>query len=160
MSFAVLLVRLTLGIAFIVHGWPKIQSPMSWWPPDQTAPFGEMAMAVAAVAEFVGGAALALGFLTPLAAIGVLATMAGAVKYHFDLGHPWISMGASYELPLFYLVVALALLILGPGAASVDAMLFKKGQPSSNRITIRRKRSMLQLRAVGCSYSQRWISIT
>jgi uncharacterized membrane protein YphA (DoxX/SURF4 family) len=29
-GLALLFVRLVIGLAFILHGWPKIQNPMGW----------------------------------------------------------------------------------------------------------------------------------
>jgi putative oxidoreductase len=29
-ALALLLIRLVMGIAFVLHGWPKIQNPMGW----------------------------------------------------------------------------------------------------------------------------------
>ena len=52
-SVALLLVRLVMGVAFILHGWPKIQAPLAWMGPD--APVPAALQLAAAVAEFGGG---------------------------------------------------------------------------------------------------------
>src|SRR5438309_12072815 len=63
-SLALLVLRLVVGIAFILHGLPKIQNPMHWMG-DKVSPILQLA---AAVVEFAGGIALLVGFLTPVVA--------------------------------------------------------------------------------------------
>ena len=62
---ALLLLRIVAGVAFMLHGWGKIQHPFSWMGPDMPG----FLQALAALSEFGGGAAWALGLLTPLASI-------------------------------------------------------------------------------------------
>ncbi len=124
-SAGLLLVRLVMGAAFVLHGWPKIQNPMGWAGPDSQFP-GFM-QALAAVAEFGGGIALILGLLTPLAALGLAATMVMAIfSYHVPQGHVFVSADprASFELAAGYLASTVALLLLGPGRFSIDGCLF------------------------------------
>ena len=65
MDVVLLLIRLVMGYAFILHGWGKIQNPMGWMGPDATVP-GVLQL-LAAVSEFGGGIALIIGLLTRLA---------------------------------------------------------------------------------------------
>src|SRR5687767_14174589 len=93
----------------------------------RASPPPEVLQAAAALAEFGGGIALIVGFLTPLAAFGLAATMVGAlVLSHLPKGHPFVAAGGgpSYELALVYLGVMVALLAIGPGRYSVDARLW------------------------------------
>ncbi|MEX0938551.1 MAG: DoxX family protein [Pirellulales bacterium] len=127
-SLGMLAVRVVVGAAFVFHGWPKIQNPMEWMGPD--APVPGILQAVAAVSEFVGGMALVAGLLTPLAALCLAGTMIGALSYHLNSGDPFVpgpQGGPSWELAATYLAVAVAVLLIGPGRASVDALLF--GRP-------------------------------
>ena len=128
-AVALLLLRLAAGSAFIMHGWPKIQHPMSWMPPE--APIPGWLQLLAAVSEFGGGIAWILGALTPLFSFGLVCTMAFATfGVHVRMGHPLVSQdhhGDSFELPLAYLAIALVLLLVGPGRLSVDSLLFGKG---------------------------------
>ena len=124
-SVALLLLRLVAGLAFVLHGWGKIQSPMSWMPAE--APVPGFLQLLAAVAEFGGGIAWILGLLTPLASLGIAITMAVASAMHlFALGDPFVAMkgGSSAEPAMIYLVVALALMMVGPGRFSIDRKLF------------------------------------
>jgi putative oxidoreductase len=76
----------------------------------------------AGVAETAGGALLALGALTPLAAAGVTASMITAIrKVHFTNG-PWNTQGG-YEYNVTLIAAALMLVDAGPGAPSVDRAL-------------------------------------
>jgi putative oxidoreductase len=124
-SLGLLVLRLVMGAAFMIHGWPKIQNPTGWMPAETGFP--PALQALAAVAEFVGGIGLILGFLTPLAALGIAATMGVAItKVHLPAGHPFVDSqgGHSYELAAVYLAGALAILLSGPGRFSLDACLF------------------------------------
>lgn len=122
-----LIVRVVMGVAFILHGWPKIQNPMGWMNAMGGEGVPSFLQALAALAEFGGGIALLLGLLTPLAALGIVCQMLGALfMVHFPMGHPFVAAtgGPSYELPLVYLALAILLLVLGPGRWSFDALLF------------------------------------
>jgi putative oxidoreductase len=125
-ALAVLLVRLVMGLAFVLHGWPKIQNPMGWMNAMGGSSVPSFLQALAALAEFGGGIALILGLLTPIAAFGLVCQMIGAlILVHLPQGHPFVSQGGpSYELPLVYLVMAILLIALGPGKWSLDALLF------------------------------------
>lgn len=122
-SAGLLVLRLVMGAAFVIHGWGKIQSPFSWM---GDAPIPGFLQALAAISEFGGGILLLLGLLTPLAALGILFTMAGALFIaHFPQGHPFVASGGpSFELPLVYLAAALLFLVAGPGRFSLDYALF------------------------------------
>lgn len=125
-ALALLLVRLVMGLAFLLHGWPKIQNPMGWMNAMGGSSVPSFLQALAALAEFGGGIALILGLLTPIAAFGLVCQMLGAfLLVHLPQGHPFVSqVGPSYELPLVYLVVAIVLIARGPGKWSLDALLF------------------------------------
>ncbi len=124
-DFALLLIRLVCGYAFILHGWEKIQNPMGWMGPD--SPIPSVFQALAAISEFVGGIALILGFVTRLASLGLLITMLVAVYVHAaQMGDPFVNpKGAgSYELPAVYLCIMVLLLAAGAGGFSLDKALF------------------------------------
>ncbi|MDT3401854.1 DoxX family protein [Mucilaginibacter terrae] len=124
-DIAILLLRLLFGIAFIIHGWGKIQTPMGWMGPDSFIP--PLFQALAAISEFVGGIALVLGLFTRLAAIGIAITMLVAVYVHAVMGgDPFVSPtgGKSYELAANYLCTALLILAGGAGRFSIDKAIF------------------------------------
>ena len=127
-AWAILLVRLVVGAAFILHGWPKIQNPTGWMNAMGGKGVPSFLQALAALAEFGGGIALVLGLLTPLAAFGIVCQMLGALfLVHIPKGDPFVATApgsSSYELALVYLAVAVLLFALGPGRWSLDALLF------------------------------------
>ena len=127
-AWALLLVRLVTGVAFVLHGWPKIQNPTGWMNAMGGQGVPSVLQALAALAEFGGGIALILGLLTPIAAFGIVCQMLGALfLVHFPKGDPFVAAvpgASSYELALVYLAAAVLLIALGPGRWSLDALLF------------------------------------
>lgn len=122
---SLLLVRLVGGVAFMIHGWGKIQNPFGWMGAD--APVPGFLQALAALSEFGGGLAWVVGLLTPLACLGLAATMAVAAFMHaIQWGDPFVAVGGgpSYELALVYFCVAVLLFALGPGRLSLDRIIF------------------------------------
>lgn len=121
-SIGLLLLRLVVGLAFMFHGWDKIQSPMSWMGPE--GPPGIL-QALAAISEFGNGLAWILGLLFPLSSLGVLCTMAVATHFHAIVrGDPFVGKEGSYELALVYLIVAIMFILTGPGKYSLDNKIF------------------------------------
>ncbi len=126
-SLALVPLRVAAGVAMAIHGWGKIQQPFGWMGENAFAP--GWLQALAALSEFGGGIAWALGALMPLASFGLLCTMAVAVYVHLVVrGDPLVQ---GYELALLYLCVALVFLATGPGAVSLDRALF--GERGSSR---------------------------
>jgi putative oxidoreductase len=122
---ALLLIRVVAGLAFMLHGWGKIQNPFGWMGPDAWAP--GVFQALAALSEFGGGLALVLGLLTPLASLGIASTMAVAFYMHAIVwGDPFVASGGggAYELSAVYFCIAVLLIAMGPGRLSLDRMLF------------------------------------
>lgn len=125
MDVALLLIRIVAGIAFIHHGWGKIQTPFGWMPPE--APIPGVLQGLAAFAEFGGGIAWLLGLVFPLASFGLICTMAVATLFHVGNGDPFVATGPgqmSYEPALGYLVLAILFFTSGPGRLSLDKVIF------------------------------------
>jgi putative oxidoreductase len=133
-AVGLLLFRVLFGIAFFLHGLPKLPHATQWMGPE--APVPGFLQALAVVAEVGGGLALVVGFLTPLASLFIIGEMLFAIcMVHLRAGHPFVdptSKGPSYELAAHYLSVALALLLTGPGTLSLDALLF--GRATDDRL--------------------------
>ncbi|MCB0273024.1 MAG: DoxX family protein, partial [Bdellovibrionales bacterium] len=121
-SAALLFVRLVMGIAFLYHGWGKIQHPFSWMP--EGSPVPGFFQFLAAISEFGGGIALILGVITSLAMLGLAFTMFVATYMHmFVMKDPFVATGpgmSSYEPALMYLALSILIMVIGPGKYSVD----------------------------------------
>jgi len=131
-SAGLLILRIVAGLAFMHHGYGKIQHPTAWMGPNGNVP--AVLQALAAISEFGGGLAWILGLLTPLASFGIGCSMTVAVWTHAVMLHdPFVSPtgGRSFEPALGYLCVAILLLLSGPGRFALDQILFGKHQPSA-----------------------------
>lgn len=125
-SVAFFAIRAIVGLAFIFHAMLKLPAgAASWMGPHGFAP--SWLQAVVTFAELLGGAALILGVLTPLVAAVLSIDMIVAIlKFHLPAGGHFVGGRAAFEVPLVYLVVLLSLLVAGPGAYSLDAVMFKR----------------------------------
>ena len=88
------------------------------------------------VAEFGGSILLILGFLTRLAALGIGCVMVAAIvlvhgKVGFFMNWAGSQKGEGYEYHLLAIGLAVALLIKGGGALSIDRAL-SRGGPSTS----------------------------
>jgi len=133
-----LLIRLVLGLVILPHG---AQKALGWFGGagfGGTMDFftGQMGIPalfafLAIAAEFAGGLGLVSGFLTRIAAFGVLANMVvAAVMVHLPHGFfmNWYGnqQGEGFEYHLLAGAMARYLVIKGGGAASVDRALAAK----------------------------------
>ena len=66
-SLALLVLRLVVGLSFVMHGAPKLEHPMSWAGPKGPLPsIPGWLQLIVCIAENVGGWCVVFGFLTPL----------------------------------------------------------------------------------------------
>ncbi len=124
-SIGLLLVRLVMGSAFVLHGWGKIQNPMGWMGPE--APVPGIFQFLAALSEFGGGIALILGLVVMLGTLGIAFTMLVAVLTHLAvMKDPFVNPtgGHSYEIALVYFSISILILCVGPGRYSLDTKVF------------------------------------
>jgi putative oxidoreductase len=119
-----LLLRLALAAVFIFHGLALVGGPdHQWgaaWNRDPGAPPAPAQLAVA-WGELIGGIALAMGFLTRLAAIGIIVIMIGAIAtVHWPKGFDIRNGGFEYNSVI--IIVCLCLVLGGPGPVAVDRL--------------------------------------
>lgn len=126
---ALALLRVGLGAMFIAHGLPKLDGGPPLWTQLGGAmqhlgiAFAPVAWGLAAaLAETVGGLALALGFGTRLAAAALLATMTVASVLHFAQGEGFTAASHALEDGVAFL----ALLVAGAGRFSLDQRFFRR----------------------------------
>jgi putative oxidoreductase len=124
---AVLILRLFLGFAFTMHGSQKLLGAFGGGGVSGVAGMmGKLGIEpsllwawVVSITEFVGGVCLFFGFLTRFRAAGLVIDMAVAVvKVHLVNGFFVGKNGI--ELPLTFGVIALAIVLTGPGSLSMD----------------------------------------
>ncbi|HEY0464026.1 MAG TPA: DoxX family protein [Polyangiaceae bacterium] len=117
-DLAFLGLRLAFGSTLALsHGLGKLEAPARFIQglTNRGFPLPELFGWAALLSEFVGGLLLALGLFTrPAAALVLITLTVAALDIHS--GDPF----AKRELALAYAVVALTLLIAGPGRLSLD----------------------------------------
>ncbi len=116
MNPMVKLLRLVLGALFVGHGTQKLFGWFGGHGPDGTGQFfeslglrpGKRNAIAAGAAEAGGGALLAAGVATPLAAAALAGTMFTAIRaVHLEKG-PWVTDGG-YEYNLLILLALAAI---------------------------------------------------
>lgn len=120
--YAVLLLRVSLGIMFLAHVALKV---FVFTIPGFVAYFGSLglpailAYAVIAV-ELFGGIALILGIYAPWVALPLAIEMLGTiVAVHGANGWLFTNKGGGWEYPAFWVVGLVALYLLGDGAMAL-----------------------------------------
>jgi putative oxidoreductase len=134
---AVGLLRVTVGIVFILHGWNhvfgggRIAGTARWFESLGMRP-GRLHAWMASATESGGGLLLVAGLLTPLAATALLGTMVVAfVANHARNGFFIFRPGEGYEYVLVLGVASICLGGSGGGRLSADYVLgiFGAGWP-------------------------------
>lgn len=140
-DYGMLIVRLALGLVIFPHGAQKL---LGWFGGGGFAATlqGMTQMGLPAVVvflvilfEFFGSLALISGFLGRVGAFGVLCVMAGAIlTVHLPNGFfmNWMGnqKGEGFEYHLLAIGMALAILVKGSGALSMDrSMTRNTGNP-------------------------------
>jgi len=132
---AITILRLVLGVVFFAHGAQKALGWFGGYGFSGTMGFFTQQAHIPAVfaflaicAEFLGSIGLLLGLLGRIAAFGIACNMVVAIVMihrHFGLFANWYGSqkGEGYEYHLLAIAIALAIMIKGSGALSVDRAL-------------------------------------
>jgi len=142
-DIATTILRLALGVIFLVHGAQKTLGWFGGYGFTATMGFFTGVLHIPAIfaflaiaAEFLGGLGLIFGLLTRLAAFGIFCNMVVAValvhgRFGFFMNWTGAQKGEGYEYHILLLAASAFLMIHGAGAASVDRLLSSRAE---NRI--------------------------
>ncbi len=131
-DFALLVGRLFIGVCFIVHGLGKLglvgtgsMQAFVEYLESLNVPFAPIQARIAMFSELVGGSLLALGLLSRPACVLLIVTMLVAARIgHRGAGYLITNDPPGAEYTINLAVICLVLALLGPGAWSLDALLF------------------------------------
>ena len=137
-DYATLIIRFALAAVMFPHGMQKLLGWFGGYGFQATVEFFSSKLGVPApvtvlviLAESLGAVALALGLVGRFMAFGIAATMVGAVlMVHGHVGFfiNWSGQqgGEGYEYHLLALAMAVAVMIRGSGALSIDRVLQRR----------------------------------
>lgn len=128
-NIGLLILRIGLGIMFILHGYPKVFGGPEKWAEVGTAmqhigiSFAPMFFGfIAGVTEFFGGLFLLLGlFFTPSTILLIMVMIVATTK-HISSGDPFAFYSHSIEMG----IVLLSLALIGPGKYNLDKKIQKR----------------------------------
>ncbi|PYT63710.1 MAG: hypothetical protein DMG35_03210 [Acidobacteria bacterium] len=134
-NFVVTILRLALGAVFFAHGAQKalgwfggygLHGTLGFFTQQMHIPWPFAVLAIAA--EFLGSIGLIIGFLGRVAAFGIACNMAVAIALvhrHFGFFANWSGTqgGEGFEYHVLAIAIALAIMIRGSGAFSIDRSL-------------------------------------
>jgi putative oxidoreductase len=120
------LVRIITGILLVWHGWEtfdaeKMKMYTGWFIERKYSNPAIWAYA-GKVAELLAGIGFILGLFTRLASLAAIAAFAGIIFILGDKGK--IFEGDQH--PFLFILLAVVFFFTGPGAVSLDGLLFKK----------------------------------
>ncbi len=131
-NMAILVGRVAIGVCFIIHALGKLgvvgtgnMQGFVAWLEDLGVPMAPVQARMAMLSELIGGALLTVGLFTRPACLVLIGTMIVAGR----LGHKGAGYlitndppGAEYTVNLA--VICFVLAVLGPGAISLDYLVF------------------------------------
>ena len=136
LALGMLLLRGILGVVFFAHGAQKVLGWFGGYGLKGTIGYFKNGLNIpvpigylGAFTEFLGGVALIAGFETRIAALGLgIMMLVATFKAHWRIGFfmNWGNQperGEGFEFSLTLAVAALALVFMGAGAYSLDAIL-------------------------------------
>ena len=124
-DIALLVLRLTLGTIFLLHGIPK-RGLWSAQPSAQLPASMLTKLRILSIAEPAGAVGLIFGFLTQLAALGLVIVMLGAIQFLISKVHRKFkeANAPGWEFEFMLMIVAIALAIMGGGKFALDHVIF------------------------------------
>jgi len=129
---ALLIMRFTLGVIFISHGYPKLIRTREAMPFFIHSGFPSYFVYIAGILEVFGGAMLIVGLFTRIAAFLLSCEMGiGLWKVHMLLSNPMAV--DNYQFPLALAAGAFVLATVGAGIISIDQLVFREAKRPTRR---------------------------
>jgi putative oxidoreductase len=123
-ALGLLVVRIGIGIAFVLHGFPKLfmggAVGLSKGLAAAGIPGGVIAAELSGMAEFFGGLALIMGIFFRPATMIMAFNMLVALTFHLKRGDPFVTYSHALESGILFLSLAIS----GAGKYSLDRKLF------------------------------------
>lgn len=119
-----LLMRLVLAYGFwgpAMMKWHNMDGIASWFG-SMGYPFPTLNAYLAATTEVTGAVLVLLGIGTRLITIPMMVVMLVAI-FTVHIGHGFEAGNNGFEIPLYYLIMLLTLMVYGPGKYSVEGLL-------------------------------------
>jgi putative oxidoreductase len=135
-----LLLRVGVGVLFVFHGYPKITHLRRW---ANSVKMPVFLCFLSALSMLLGGICLIVGFLTLVASIAIFGSMAVAMLLEISQKLPFVAQDPylippeqyqgpkgqgeppSWEKAFMYCLMLITTAALGPGAFSLDALIFR-----------------------------------
>lgn len=129
---AILIIRVFIGICFVVHGLGKLglvgsgnMEGFESWLKSMNIPYAALQARMAMLSEMTGGILLTLGLFTRVGALLCLGTMlVASVIGHKGGGYLITNDPPGNEYTINLAAICTALILLGPGAYSLDYLIF------------------------------------
>ena len=123
-DFVLLVLRLAVGLTLVAHGFNKVKGGLAgvarWFEGIGVRP-GRLHAPLAATTEMAGGAGVALGLVTPLAAAGIIGVMVVAsIAAHARNGFFIFRPGEGWEYTFMLAIACFLIATIGPGRWSLD----------------------------------------
>jgi len=120
LDIVLLILRVFLGIAFIVHGLPKVKDPENTkkYLHSVGIPIPSVNAYLLAATEFVGGILVLLGLFAQIVASLQAFAMLVAIGVHLKSGDKF---KGGWEIAAAYLMIAITIALLGAGRYSLGS---------------------------------------
>jgi putative oxidoreductase len=120
------LIRIITGILLVWHGWEcfdaeKMKTYTGWFV-ERKYSNPEVWAYAGKIAELLAGIGFVFGLFTRLASVAAISAFAGIIFILGDKGK--IFQGDQH--PFLFILLAVVFFVTGPGALSLDGVLFKK----------------------------------
>lgn len=113
-DWALLLMRLLVGVVFIASGWSHAKDPVTR---GKSIGFSPGFTRFLGIAELAGGLGVALGILPQLAALGLILVMFGAIQKKIAVWHTgfWGKSSDGWHYDLLFVAMCLVIITTGGG---------------------------------------------